>query len=200
MYVITADQIASRSHDDRVDVAIEQLRDRLGDRVLLGPERTAGDEFQLLSDQPEAVLDALLHLTRSGDWSVGIGIGDVQLPLPTSTRAASGPAFFLARTAVERAKRSPDRFAVEVDDDRVFSGPDVEALLAQTLRNRAKRSPEGWELADLLDGGLSGAAAAKALGISPQAVSARSAAAGLRGEAQVHHALVRLLAETDRAA
>lgn len=199
MYALTVDQVDSRNGDDRVE---ETMRDLLGalDDVVLAPERTAGDEFQLLTSSPETTLDALLRLTRTGGWSIGIGIGDVDEPLPTSTRAASGSAFIRARDAVERAKRSPEHFAVEIDPDRRLRWSDVEPILRQTVRLRARRSAEGWQLADLLADGATRPDAAEALGITPQAVAKRFAAADLRDEDVLHAALVRLLADADEPA
>lgn len=196
MYAITVDQVDSRNGDDRVEETIRDLADVLDD-VVLAPERTAGDEFQLLTSSPATTLDVLMRLTRTGGWSIGIGIGSVDEPLPASTRAASGSAFIRARDAVERAKRSPEHLAVEVDPDRRLRGPDVEPILRQTVRLRARRSAEGWQLADLLAAGASRPDAAEALGITPQAVAKRFAAADLRDEDVLHAALVRLLADAD---
>ena len=47
------------------------------------------------------------RLLRAGGWSIGVGAGPVQTPLPASTRAATGPAFLSARRAVEAATRPP---------------------------------------------------------------------------------------------
>ncbi|MFZ6991969.1 DNA-binding protein [Curtobacterium sp. RRHDQ66] len=199
MYALTVDQVDSRHGDDRVEGAMRELLGTLDD-VVLAPERTAGDEFQLLTSSPETTLDALLRLTRTGGWSIGIGIGDVDEPLPASTRAASGSAFIRARDAVERAKRSPEHLAVEIDPDRRLRGNDVEPILRQTVRLRSRRSPEGWQLADLLAKGVSRPDAAEALGITPQAVAKRFAAADLRDEDVLHAALVRLLADADEPA
>ncbi len=199
MYALTVDQVDSRHGDDRVEGTMRELLGALDD-VVLAPERTAGDEFQLLTSSPETTLDALLRLTRTGGWSIGIGIGDVDEPLPASTRAASGSAFIRARDAVERAKRSPEHLAVEIDPDRRLRGNDVEPILRQTVRLRSRRSPEGWQLADLLAKGVSRPDAAEALGITPQAVAKRFAAADLRDEDVLHAALVRLLADADEPA
>lgn len=197
MYAITADQIDSRHDEDRVDRTIAEIDDRLGDRLALPVERTAGDELQLLAATPDAAVDALLALTRPGVWSVGLGIGEVDQPLPASTRAASGPALFAARSAVERAKDASMHVAVDVQSGRRLGTSETEPLVAQTVRLLARRSPEGWELADLLEQGLSRRAAAGALGISQQAVAKRYAAAALGDDAAVRHALIRLLRDAD---
>lgn len=199
MFAMTIDQVDSRHDHDRVDAAIDRVNRWVAARSLLPAERTAGDEFQLLVDDPEVALDVVLDLTRTGDWSVGVGVGDVDVPLPRSTRAARGTAFFAARDAVERAKAAPEHFALEVAPDRRLRTADVEPLLAQTIRARSRRSAEGWELSDLLRAGRSRVDAASLLGISPQAVAKRYLAADLRADDAVHAALVRLLAEADEA-
>lgn len=197
MYAVTVDQVGSRSDDDRVEPAMAAVRAVAGDRVVLAPERTAGDEFQLLLDDAGTVLDVVFELARAGGWSVGVGVGDVEEPLPTSTRAARGEAFVRARQAVERAKEVPEHVALEVAPDRRLRTTDVEPLVAQTVRARERRSPEGWELADLVREGHSRTEAARLLGITPQAVAKRWTAADLRSDDAVHAALVRLLTEAD---
>ena len=196
MYVITVDQVASRLSPDAVTTALADVTAALGPQLLLPAERTAGDEFQLLLADADATLRAVLTLTRADRWSVGCGVGSVREPLPTSIREATGDAFFGARTAVDRAKKRPTRFALDSP-----AAPDaaarLEALIDLLLVTRGRRSPEGWELYDLLEAGLTQAAAAAHLGISPQAASLRAQAADLKTEGAVTAALVTLLAELD---
>ena len=93
---MTVDQRRSRRDIDRVEDLLSDL-----DYALLRPfERTAGDEVQAVTDKPDVVVDVALDLLARGHWSVGIGIGPVQRPLPASTRAGRGPAFEAAREAV----------------------------------------------------------------------------------------------------
>ena len=199
MFVITVDQVDSRSTPDAVASVLESLALTLGERLLLPPERTAGDEFQLLLDDAGATLAAVLDLTRAGRWSVGCGVGNVREPLPPSIRESTGEAFVSARDAVDRAKRRPSRFALAS-----IAAPDaarrLEALIDLLLATRSRRSPEGWELYDLLEAGLTQAAAAARLGITPQAASLRAQAADLKTEAAVTGALATLLAHLDEEA
>ncbi len=58
MYVVTADQIASRADVDRVPPALLSLA-TLRPPPARGFERTAGDEIQGVSDTPEVVLDVV---------------------------------------------------------------------------------------------------------------------------------------------
>jgi hypothetical protein len=196
MYVVTVDQVASRRSPDAVTAALAEITTALGAALLLPAERTAGDEFQLLLGDADATLRAVLTLTRADRWSVGCGVGSVREPLPTSIREATGDAFFGARTAVDRAKKRPTRFAIEAPS-AVDAAARLEALIDLLLVTRGRRSPEGWELYDLLEAGLTQAAAAAQLGISPQAASLRAQAADLKTEAAVTAALVTLLAALD---
>ena len=107
MFVLTADQRASTRVGDHVTALIESLRPWFAahsDHVALPLERTVGDEVQTVLSSADAALDLALTLTRTGNWSVGIGSGPVEAPLGESARASAGPAFVAARAAVERAK------------------------------------------------------------------------------------------------
>jgi hypothetical protein len=198
MYVITADQIDSRHGSDRVDLAIGALSRIGGDGLSLPVERTAGDELQALTADPGTAIDLVLALARAGVWSIGMGIGDVDGPLPTSIRAASGPAFFRARDAVDAAKRSADRFVLQVEPGRHRTTADVEPLVTQALRERTMRDSEDWAVADLLADGLVQREIAERLGMSQQAVSKRIRRAALTADRPVRDALARLLADADR--
>jgi hypothetical protein len=196
MFVITADQVDSRSTLDRVAAMIEDLN--TGDvQPVLPADRTAGDELQLLVADAADALTIILQLTRTGQWSVGCGAGAVNTPLPGNIREATGPAFIAARRAVDRAKKRPTRFALETEP-ATTQAADGEALVDLLLALRARRTAEGWELHDLLEGTtLTQADAAARLGISPQAVSLRAKAGELRTEQAARGPLTRMLAELD---
>lgn len=172
--VVTVDQRGSREASDAVDAALEAHRDL----ALLRPlERTAGDEFQGVLDDP-AVLTALLErLLRSGGWHVGIGAGEVENPLPESTRAGRGPAYVAAREAVTGAKSAPWRLRVAGDEPAAARRLESAVWLWAAVLDR--RSVRGWEVADLVDTGLRYDAVAQRLGISQSAVSQRATAAGI---------------------
>jgi hypothetical protein len=195
--VVTADQRNSRRSVDRVPDALAALA-ALSDRFVLGFERTAGDEIQALTDDPGAVVDAALVLTRSPDWHLGIGLGAVESPLPTSTREARGPAYLAARTAVEQARTAPAHLRLvappivgaEPYGEDVVSQAEAVLVLLRALVSR--RTPEGWEIMDVLDEAGSGKLAASRLGISQSAVSQRATRAA-RAESQLGAALARQL-------
>lgn len=193
MYVLTIDQRRSRTSDDLVPAVIEDIA-RMG-RLTAAPERTAGDEIQTATDDARLALDIVLHLTRLGTWSVGLGVGAVESPLPAMVRAGRGDAFVRARDAVDRAKGAPGRFALAAADPQ--ESLDAEALVRLLIDLRDRRSPEGWEVHDLLARGRSQKSIAEELGIGASAVSLRARAAGLRIEEAATPALVRTLARLD---
>lgn len=198
MFVLTVDQVDSRHSADAVDDAGSDLRDRFGNRIVLGPDRTAGDEFELLVASAPVALDAALHLLREGRWSVGVGVGAVDRPLPPTAREGAGSAFVAARAAVEAAKRSEHRFALLGGrPDAPVGREGVLALIELVLRLRGERSAAGWQVADLLQSEPTQAAVAKRLGITPQAVSLRTRAAAVRAELAALPALGNLLAGLD---
>ncbi|KQQ04178.1 MULTISPECIES: hypothetical protein [unclassified Rathayibacter] len=200
MFVITADQRDSRHDDDRVDRAIAELLDSRGADFVLPPERTAGDEFQCVLHRADAAVEVVLLLHREAHWSIGLGIGPIERPLPSTTRAARGEAYFAARRAVEAAKTRPSRFSLDPDSP-VAPFPsviDAQALLDPLLHLRDSRTAAGWEIVDLLDSGRSQKEAAAHLAISPQAVSLRVRAADARLDRPTAEALARLLTVVDR--
>lgn len=197
MFVITADQVNSREGQDLVPAAL-QLLDDLSDRFATQADRNAGDEIQIVTTSADTALEAVLRLTRTGQWSVGLGVGAVREPLPRMAREATGPAFVCARDAVAAAKRKPTRFALEATARAPLAGEHVMALVDLLLALRDRRTAEGWEVTELMDTGIRQADAAEALGITPQAVSLRLRAAGWRLEQQARPALALVLDALDR--
>jgi hypothetical protein len=196
MFVLTADQRNSTTTGERVDALLGSLAGwhrHWADAVALPLERTVGDEVQVALTDSAAVVDLALVLLRDGDWSVGIGAGDVRAPLGPSARSSSGPAFVNARHAVERARGRAEPVPVVVagdDPDAARSATAVLQLLGAVIQ---RRSGAGWEVADLLAGGTSQRDAATALGISPQAVSQRVAAALIEEERRARPVVAHLL-------
>ncbi|MCD2109471.1 SatD family protein [Rhodococcus rhodochrous] len=201
MFVLTVDQRGSRRDVDRVVDLLTELQDV----PLVRPfDRTAGDEVQAVTDDPALVVDLVLDLLRRERWSIGVGIGPVETPLPEQTRAGRGPAFEHARTAVERAKSAPGQVAAEGDDPEATADVDAEAtadvdaaltLLATVV---LRRTEQGHEAVDLARQGLSQARIAERLGISKQAVSQRLATAGWQAELAGRELVRRLLERADR--
>jgi hypothetical protein len=189
--VLTIDQRASRTAPDRVPHALAGLADLT---LRLPFERTAGDEFQGVLDDPAALPPAIERLLRDGSSHIGIGVGPVDEPLPESARAGRGAAYLHARTAVTAAKSSPWHLRVVGDD---ATARDLESVLWLWAAVLDRRTDKGWEVTDLVDQGLSYDEAGRRLGISQSAVSQRAQAAGLvegrRAREVVTHLAARLL-------
>jgi hypothetical protein len=189
-YVLTVDQRASRRGPDRVADALRLLEGTVP--VLLGFERTAGDEFQGVLGDPADVVDVALRLVRMGGWSIGVGAGPVQTPLPESTRAGAGPAFLAARRAVDAAKQRPFRLAVRgaVPPEAA----DAQSVLSALAGLVGRRSEQAWAAIELVEEGRTQSDAATALGISRQAVGQRLAAGMWELEKELRPTAARLLA------
>lgn len=201
--VVTVDQVGSRRSPDRVPAALDSLA-HLSDRMLLGFERTVGDELQAASLRPDAVVDAVGRLTRLGGWRIGIGLGTIELPLPESTREARGTAYVAARQAVTNARRAPTQLAlvaapeiVRAERYRADDGRRAESALVLWRWLLQRRTEEGWAVLELVESGLTGKDAAERLGITPSAVSQRLAhagrAEGLLGAALANDLLARAM-------
>ncbi|MFN0284737.1 MAG: hypothetical protein ACKVZ6_22525 [Kineosporiaceae bacterium] len=186
--VLTVDQRSSRRSADRVGDVLARLA---GTPVVRGFERTAGDEFQGVLDDPQVVVDVALALVRDGGWSIGIGIGAVEEPLPASTRAGRGEAFALARAAVEAAKKRPQHVAVRGAD--TDAADDAQALLTLLAVVVQRRSKAAWAALEAVEHAGTITAAATRLGISRQAVGQRLAAGLWDAEREARPVAARLL-------
>lgn len=201
MYVITLDQQGSRRVGDRVDLLLAELR-RLPREGLVRPfERTIGDEVQAVIEDPVLAVDVGLHVLRLGGWSVGIGAGPVDEPLPASARSASGAAFVLARTAVERAKSRLRPVPLAVEGSGAERARDAEAVLTLLGSIIVRRTDAGWAVIDAfaaLGASATQLAVAAHLGITQQAVSQRLRTAMWAEELAVRPLAARLLVEGER--
>ena len=187
--MLTVDQRGSRRGSDRVPAAMTVLT---GVPTVLRFERTAGDEFQGVLDDPAVVVDVVRRLVRDGGWSIGVGAGAVHRPLPRSTRAGAGPAFVAARAAVEAAKRRPVRVAVRGAVGEAAA--DAQAVLTALAALVERRSDQAWEAIERVEAGRTQAEAATELGITRQAVGQRLAAGLWEVERDLGPAAARLLA------
>jgi hypothetical protein len=195
VFVVTIDQRGSRVHGDKVGDLLELLQHEPTVRPF---ERTVGDEVQAVYDDEHAVVAAALRVLRVGGWSVGVGAGPVDEPLPSSTRAGAGPAFVLARTAVEAAKSRARAVPLAVRGLDDGAGRDAEAVLVLVAATQARRSPAGWAVADAMTvPDVRQEDVAGRLGVSQQAVSQRLRAALWAEEQAACRAAARLLAQAE---
>jgi len=172
--VLTVDQRGSRTSDDRIPATLEAL----ADAALLRPfERTAGDEFQGVLADPAGLAPIVEALLREDAWNVGIGVGAVEEPLPPHANAGRGAAYLHARDAVTSAKNSP--WHLRVAGDATPAVRALETTLWLWAAVLARRTARGWQVADLVDEGLSYDEAGQRIGISQSAVSQRAQAAGI---------------------
>lgn len=194
--VLTVDQRSSRRGPDLVPGALAALAPV---PMLRRFERTVGDEFQGVLADPARLADVMEPLLRHDEWNVGLGLGFVDEPLPEHARAGRGSAYLHAREAVTAAKTSPWHLRVVADDGRARHLESALWLWASVL---GRRTPKGWEVADLLEHDLTYDEAARKLGITQSAVSQRARAAGIaegrRGRELVTHLATSLLRGGDR--
>jgi hypothetical protein len=123
MFVLTIDQQDSRSNAD----AVPRILDALSPIDTVVPfARTIGDEVQGVLDDPDAVAEAVRRIGIDSEWHIGLGIGEVERPLPETTTEGRGEAFYSARQAVEAAKSAPAHLVVSADPDVVSADPDTD--------------------------------------------------------------------------
>ena len=187
MFVMTVDQRGSRRHGDLVPDLLGRLARRwpgvvAGSGVarpagcVLPFARPVGDEVQGLLDDAAVVVEIALWTLRHGGWSVGIGAGSVEEPLADSARAGSGPAYVLARDAVEAAKSRQRVVPLAVRGAHHQAALDAEAVLTLVAATAGRRSVAGWTAIDALEAAGAGARqedVASDMGITQQAVSQR---------------------------
>ena len=181
MFVLTIDQQGSRRVGDHVEELLAFFATHsaaaAGARgVVRAFERTVGDEVQAVFDDAEVAVNLALTVLRLGGWSVGIGAGPLDQPLPESSRAGSGDAFVFARTAVDQAKSRTRPIPFAVAGAGSMAAADAEAVLTLVAAVAGRRTTAGWQVIDALQAAGPGArqeAVAARLGVSQQAVSQR---------------------------
>lgn len=193
------DQKGSRSVGDRVDQLLADLADTAGRPGVVRPfERTVGDEVQAVVDDAGLAVEIALRLVRIGGWSIGLGVGPVDEPIPASARAGSGAAFVRARIAVDRAKTRTRPVPLAVVGASAAKAADAEAVLTLLGALGMRRRPAGWAVVDALTAlgpEATQEAIATRLGITQQAVSQRLRAAMWAEEVAARPVAARLLRE-----
>src|SRR5699024_10346554 len=127
MFVMTIDQQGSRTSADAVPGVLAALEPVA---AVVGFARTIGDEVQGVLADPLAVAEAVRRVAVDSDWHIGIGIGEVERPLPETTVEARGEAFYAARQAVEAAQPAPAHLVVRTGAERSSAPEPASAALA----------------------------------------------------------------------
>jgi DNA-binding transcriptional ArsR family regulator len=164
---ILLDQRQSRGGRDLVEPWLVDM----GDPALafiLPFERTAGDEMEALIGDPATLTEVALRALRTSAWWIGVGIGSVDEPLPESVRQSQGPAFVLARQAIQEAKARRERVRLLADGR---DAGDLEAALLLMGVLFSRRHVPGSPVNRLRKSGLTIVQIADQLGITKQAVS-----------------------------
>ncbi|MDN6527588.1 MAG: hypothetical protein L0K67_00660 [Brevibacterium sp.] len=134
---MTIDQRGSRDRTDGVPGVLDILGRVETQR---GFERTIGDEVQGVLDSPEQVTLAVRLLAAQTGWHIGIGIGPVDTPLPTSTAEGRGEAFYAARRAVEAAKAASAHLVVDPATEHSYLAESALRLMIWTFENVRSQS------------------------------------------------------------
>ncbi|HYM54475.1 MAG TPA: SatD family protein [Solirubrobacteraceae bacterium] len=159
--VMLLDQRLSRARRDRVDAWAKRLNDRYASELALAFVRTAGDEMQALTDSPTALVEIVMEAVEDGGWWVGVGLGGVERPLGATVRESRGPAFWLAREALDKAKNQRATRAFVVRGESAEATRDLTAclhalgfiVLRRTRRQRgaAVLFRDGTSIAEIAD-------------------------------------------------
>lgn len=197
-FVLTADRRDSRKHPGELEMAAH--RDRFRTQVpgaALDWQISAGDELQALYSDPRSALDAALLLVEDQIWYVGLGVGAVDTPLPSTVNEATGDSFVHARSAVEAAKSSSTDTAVRAAHG-VPAAPQADAVLSLIAAVRRRRTPTARQAATLADRGLAQQEIAEELQITQSSVSRRLSTAMWQEDRAVRDVLVQLLEQADQ--
>jgi hypothetical protein len=172
--VVTIDQRRSRGNHARASSLVFELNRHLTRSSSAEFEVTVGDELQGVLDTPDELVRVVRLACAMGDWWIGIGVGGIDRVAATP-RQSTGPAFFDARQAVTRAKKSRWGSAAEP-----YGRPEVRSLdeaLALWVTVLRTRTSKGWAAVRLRYDGLSEPEIATRLAVTQQAVHERLRAA-----------------------
>jgi DNA-binding NarL/FixJ family response regulator len=182
----------SRLGRDRVEKWLARANEQYADGLTLPFVRTLGDEMQALTSSPEALVGIIREAVQDKGWWLGVGIGEVEEPLGYSSRESRGEAFWLARTALEKAK---SQRAVRPFVLRSHSPETVDALAAclhalsfLVLRRTARQT----EVANARRDGMSVGEIAERRSVTVQGVYELLQAAGVEEEAELGRLAVQL--------
>lgn len=166
-----------------------------------GPERTVGREAIAVADRAACTLDAIRAAREQAPWRIGLGIGDLALPLPSELRASEGPAVDAATSALRAASTTSQvPIAIRAADPRqARTAASAEAVLRLIGWMIATRNQGQWRVARAARESpeLTQQQLAARLGITQQTVSRALQTSGWREESAAHPVLVELLSMID---
>lgn len=178
--VVTGDVIDSKKHPDHLDALKERLP-LLQTPGLYTPFRVSrGDEMQAVSDNPPllpVIIRNLRYFCRPLDVRLGIGIGLIDNSQPgQNSWDMNGPAFVLARRALDSIKKSKVSETVLASEDLFFDRMfNMAYSLIDTVMNGW--TPSQWEAVQAYEADRTYVKAAGALKIAWQNVQKRCQAA-----------------------
>lgn len=194
--VITIDQRKSRgAPQNRADEWAAYLNENFPDELIRPFVRTLGDEIQGVTATPRTIVEILLGGVREKAWWLGVGIGKVETPLQATAARSRGQAFYLAREAVEAAKRSHHGFSLRAESTRLASDSQTVLELVAFLIRRRGDDPVRWQAIELARKGASTVQIGEALEITQQAASKRLRNAGFYEEMEGRQLAERVLGE-----
>lgn len=170
LFVLTINQRDSREVGDLVPDLLRELR--FVDAVVPF-QRSVGDELQGAVDNAATAVDTALKAIRFRRWHVGIGVGELHVPIPEKIVEAQGYGLVYARRAVNRAQKTGERIPLAVDGPDAQIAAEAEAVLRLLGQIVYTRTEAEWNVLDLMTPGARGQQKliAQELGITTQAVS-----------------------------
>lgn len=170
LYVLTINQRDSRDVGDMVPELLRELRHM---ETVVPFQRSVGDELQGVVSSAGRAVDAALKAIRFRRWHVGIGVGELQVPVPENVLEAEGYGLVYARRAVNRAQKTGERIPLAVEGPDSEIAAEAEAVLRLLGQIVFTRTDAEWNVLDLMTPGARGQQKliAGELGITTQAVS-----------------------------
>jgi Trp operon repressor len=127
---IIGDIVNSRNIENRADVQY-QLEDILKyinmkykDSIVAKFTITIGDEFQCLLNEPKSVLNIIDYIKMNlypVKIRFGIGLGEMSTEIKVFALGSDGPAYHLAREAIEDIKQSDIKYEQPVRDTMIYA-------------------------------------------------------------------------------
>jgi hypothetical protein len=182
---IILDQRLSRGSPDRVDDWSERANAAWAGRLTRPFVRTAGDEMQALTDDPQALVGIVMDAVEDRGWWIGVGVGNVERPLGKTARESRGSAFWLAREALRKTKGQRATRSFVLRSERSETVDDLGACLHALAFIVLRRTRSQREVAILFRGGSNVAQIAGRRGVTPQAARQLLLAAGAEEEIEL---------------